>query len=459
MQRRSALTGALAFVLAATASSLAAAQDIRYRVTDLGTLGGPLANAFSINNAGEAVGQADIVSGDLISTNAYRWRDGELLNLGSLNDVGLGSVAVGINDDGEIVGAASAPSPVVPGQFVSRPFFWSEELGMIDIAPDPQATGQGVATGINANGVAAGYVGRQAFRWTLDSGAAVLPNLAVPPLPFQPGSEVEEINVLGEIAGRSVNAQGRFVPVIWSSDNSITTLPGQIANAGGVARAINDFSVAVGQVSDSAGRLAPVLWRNGVAEIIPFLDDPGRDQGIAEDINNLGVIVGWDASVSTPGVPVRGWVRYADGRKIALNDLILDPDGEWDIRLPLGVNDVGQIVGVAVRTPPGGVQVPAVAFLLDPLPDPDCRHDLSRDGRIDGDDLQVFQGALGRNRADADFNGDGIVDQRDLRSFLLGAAREGCGVAAASSANPVGAPARPAGRSPDHALATGSPQD
>ncbi len=434
----------------------AEAQDIRYQVTDLGTLGGTLGNAFSINNSGEAVGQADIVAGDLISTNAYRWREGVMLNLGSLNDTNLGSVAVGINDSSEIVGAASAPHPTLPNQFVSRPFFWSEDLGMIDIAPDPSATGQGVATGINRNGEVAGRLGRQSFRWTLDGGSTALPHLATPPAPLQPGSEVEEINVHGEIVGRSTNAQGRFVPVLWSADGAITELAGFRADGTGVARALNDFSVAVGQVSDQAGRIAPTIWRNGVPEIIAFLDDPGRDQGTAEDINNLDVIVGWDASISVPGVPVRGWVRYADGSKIALNDLILDPQGEWDIRLPLGINDVGQIVGVAVRTPPGGAQISAVAFLLDPVPDPDCRHDLSRDGRIDNDDLLVFQGALGSDRADADFNGDGSVDQRDLRSFLLGAAREGCAAATASAATPAGNAARPAGRTADHSLAAGS---
>ncbi|MEX2498625.1 MAG: dockerin type I domain-containing protein [Wenzhouxiangellaceae bacterium] len=398
--------------------------EIRYRVTDLGALGGPLANAFAINNHGVIVGQAEIVIGEIQSTNAFVWQAGSMSDLGSLNTFGTGSVAVAINEFGEIVGAALAPDPDFENALSSRPFLWSASTGITQIRPLDDVDGLGMAMVINDLGEVAGFLGDTGFRWSVSAGGLELPSLPGAPFPI---GEPHAINNPGEIVGRAMSESGFVVPALWTSENQVIVLPAVGPRGTGWARDINDRSQIVGEAEDEVGRTAPVLWQNDSIEIIPFLDEPGRDWGSAEDINNLGTIVGWDGSVSVNGVPAKGWVRYPDGRKIALNELIIDPEGEWDIQVPLGINDLGQIVGIAVRLDDAGVPIPGVAFLLDPVPAVECEFDLSNDGRVDGDDMFVLRRALGTTRENADLNGDGRVDHRDVRRFLIGRARSSCG--------------------------------
>lgn len=410
------------FVLLA-AYSVADAQVLRYRVTDLGTLGGDLANAFEINNHGVVVGQADIRIGDIEATNAFLWRDGPLQDLGSLNAFNTGSVAIDLNESGEVVGAALAPEPEFPGALSGRPFFWSEATGMLDITPDPTQGGIGAASAISSAGVVTGFWRDIGFRWSLDQGWTELPSL---PGSFGSFSEPWAIDDSGTIVGRTFDAAARVVPVAWSADNAIRLLPTFRSDGSGWARDINERGQIVGEVSDLLGRTAPVLWQGDDAELIDFLPGEAFDFGSAEGINNLGVIVGWNASVSQSGIPARGWVRDRDGNLFALNDLIIDPEEIWDIQTPLAINDRGQIVGIAVKLDADGVQIPGVAFLLDPVPEVECALDLSRDGRLDDDDLIVLRGALGTQRADADLDGDGKVDAGDLRQMLLRRARGEC---------------------------------
>ncbi|PKL96280.1 MAG: hypothetical protein CVV18_02360 [Gammaproteobacteria bacterium HGW-Gammaproteobacteria-8] len=425
MKAQFALPCLLALLLAAGSivCSSANAQALRYRVTDLGTLGGPLANAFEINNHGVIVGRADIRIGEIQSTNAFLWRDGQLQDLGSLNEFDTDSVAIDLNEAGEVVGAALGPDPEFPGALSGRPFFWSADTGMLDITPDPNQGGLGAASAINAAGVVTGFWRDIGFRWSLDQGWAELPSL---PDAFGSFSEPWAIDDAGTIVGRSFNASGRVVPVAWNADNEIRALPSFRSDGSGWARDINERGQIVGEISDPLGRTAPVLWQDDAAELIDFLPGAQFDFGSAEGINNFGVIVGWNASVSVSGIPARGWIRDSDGRLFDLNDLIIDPEGIWEIRIPLAINDRGQIVGIAVKLDADGIEIPGVAFLLDPVPEIDCALDLSRDGRLDDDDLFVLRGALGTDRGDADLNRDGRVDHLDLRQFLLRRARGEC---------------------------------
>jgi probable HAF family extracellular repeat protein len=73
------------------------------RVTDLGTLGGPLAYAYAINNLGQIVGGAEIAYHD---TRAFLYRGGRMVNLNDLIQPGTGwtlEAAVAINDRAQIL--------------------------------------------------------------------------------------------------------------------------------------------------------------------------------------------------------------------------------------------------------------------------------------------------------------------------------------------------------------------
>src|SRR5437870_351738 len=78
----------------------------KYKVVDLGTLGGSFSDAFGVNNRGEVVGFST-VSGD-VSLHAFLWQNGLLTDLGILGppDALPSSIAVAINDAGEVVGAS-----------------------------------------------------------------------------------------------------------------------------------------------------------------------------------------------------------------------------------------------------------------------------------------------------------------------------------------------------------------
>jgi probable HAF family extracellular repeat protein len=77
----------------------------------LGTLGGWESRAFAVNTRGEIVGMSDTKNR---GQQAFIFKDGMMSNLNSMADVGRNRLkfALGINDDGDIVGFMGIPRPV-----------------------------------------------------------------------------------------------------------------------------------------------------------------------------------------------------------------------------------------------------------------------------------------------------------------------------------------------------------
>jgi len=110
-------------LLAALAPVSLAAQQPRYKLVDIGTLGGPIsevptvfyeingtAGARAISNQGTVVGTSDTSTADPLCylddcfyPNAFQWKDGVLTNLGTLSG-GPGVVATWISGNGLIAG-------------------------------------------------------------------------------------------------------------------------------------------------------------------------------------------------------------------------------------------------------------------------------------------------------------------------------------------------------------------
>jgi probable HAF family extracellular repeat protein len=89
--------------------------------TVLGTLGGNYSNALSVNRSGQIVGDS---SGKRGGQFAFVYSNGVMTNLNTITNVGDASLqsAVGINDDGDIVGFMQIPRPVSEQHgFVLRP--------------------------------------------------------------------------------------------------------------------------------------------------------------------------------------------------------------------------------------------------------------------------------------------------------------------------------------------------
>ncbi|HYH27841.1 MAG TPA: hypothetical protein VEA19_03570 [Actinomycetota bacterium] len=345
----------------AHAEPAASEADAAYTVTDLGTFGGELANGFGVNDLSEAVGRAEIPT---TATKGFLWRDGELIDLGALNSSGNGTTAHAINDRGEIAGESMAPDPQFNG-LSAMPMFWSAETGMVNLAQDLTRTGTGRARGINDHGDVVGIWRNRAFRWSRHAGYRELDLL---PDALWAQAEAFSINDQGVAVGWGTDPKGFKPAVRWAPDGSIDLLPRLPGGMYGTGLDVNDRGEIAGEsekiLESGAKRPWPVLWRtDGSIEEIPMVPaEPPLDMGAAEGINDRGEIVGVDRSSAWGDGRQVGWIRYTDGRKVVLNDLI-DPNNGWDIRIPTDINNHGDIVGIGILTK-DGIDYPGRAFLM-----------------------------------------------------------------------------------------------
>ncbi len=121
--------------------------------TDLGTLGGAPGfggnHACAINNQGQAIGHADYNG----TTHGFLWQNGVMADLGTLSGDSA-SLALGINDGGEIVGIS------LDADFNSRAFLW-QNGAMTDlntlVGANPARLYLQQAESINARGEITGF--------------------------------------------------------------------------------------------------------------------------------------------------------------------------------------------------------------------------------------------------------------------------------------------------------------
>ncbi len=102
---------------------------------DLGTLGGTSSIAVDVNNSGQVVGTAATAS---VANHAFRWQSGQMIDLGTLG--GQTSTANAINDIGQVTGTAPA------GDGWSHAFLWRAgimtDLGRATSSEDINGVGQ-----------------------------------------------------------------------------------------------------------------------------------------------------------------------------------------------------------------------------------------------------------------------------------------------------------------------------
>jgi probable HAF family extracellular repeat protein len=395
--RNSRYLGVLGGVLTPLALCAPLVAAPKYRIIDLGSLcaDNPYcgANALSINNLGQVVGEAD---SDCGGRRAFLWQNGLMTDITGHPCGFLGS-AHDINNRGQVM-------LYVP------PLSYRWDGGQINPLGDlgfPDTTG----SALNDLGQVVGtsYVNRyqfRAFRW--QNGSIMdLGSLGGP----KSGSVAWDINNAGEVVGvtgtdQPSDARG----FLWQK--GVMTDIGALGGRRSYAYSIN----ARGQITGVAERTSDphdidqhgFLWDNGEMADLSFLG--GFEWSWAEAINNSGQVIGEGGELGTPDHPGTT-ISFLYDEKDSFRSLygLLAPDSLWVSLSPNAINDSGQIVGY------GNLDGWAKAFLMTPI-----FADFNENGATDEDDFVSFQSCLtgpasaegsGCSLADLDRDGDAdLVD-------------------------------------------------
>jgi probable HAF family extracellular repeat protein len=289
-------------------------ETLRYRLRDLGTLGGDRSWGSAINNRGHVTGSSTVDGAP--GVHAFVYADGAMIDLGTLG--GENSHGGSINDEGHIVGLSN-----VPGQplTITRAFLYAEG-GMNDLGtlggPYSAAHGinnRGQITGVSqtASGEFLGFLHENGVMTALDT----------------LGGDYGFgwfVNNRGDVIGRSATDTGAVHAFLFRN--------GLMVDLGdGDAYGVNDRGQVVG-----TGVTGPFFYTGSkVVDLTPY--------GIfaAYDINNKGQIVGADIVNGF----WEGVVLSEDGAATNLNDALGLRGTGWHIIQANGINERGQIVAVA----------------------------------------------------------------------------------------------------------------
>jgi probable HAF family extracellular repeat protein len=227
---------------------------------DLGTLGGPDANAVSINERGQIAGQSYINSTpnpvldtcggfgvNVPTEDPFIWKNGEMTDLGTLG--GTCGFATGQNDRGQVIGQSD-----LAGDLTFHPFLWDggalRDLGTL-------GGDTGVANWINDAGDIAGKAdlpgpppqNHDAVLWRL----GVMIDLGT--LPGDSCSNAYRVNASGQVVGTSENRDLCTIPIgehafLWENGGPMMDLNSLIPAGSSLQLT---FAVAINNRGEIAG--------------------------------------------------------------------------------------------------------------------------------------------------------------------------------------------------------------
>jgi probable HAF family extracellular repeat protein len=278
--------GVLASALVVTAPTGAAAAGTaptvdRYRMVDLGTLGGATSQAYAMNDRHQVVGRSDTADG---AVHPFLWDRGRMVDLGLLG--GFQGTPSAINDRGQIVGSSDVPDG---GQHA---VLWQDGRildlgtlgGAISAASDINDRGQVVGVSLTATD------GWHAFLWQnggmTDLGA------------FDARGVNNRTQVIGAM-GRAYEGEDVF-PVRWAR-GQLTVLSTGPGSAGG----INDAGMITVNTTRDDGTERASVWYRGRLTALPTL---GGNTG-AGSINDQGQILGRSTSADGTTASNVLWTR------------------------------------------------------------------------------------------------------------------------------------------------------
>ena len=293
-------------------------------------LGGPNSAAFSVNERGFAVGQAETSDANeedfcgfnffgfpsLTACVPFLWEGGAMTRLPTLG--GVNGFANSINSRAEVAGLAentmTDPTPGCPvNQF--KPVIWTN--GVIKELPTYPGDPDGVAAFINDKGQVVGASGTcttfnpNSGLYLVEDHALLWENGSVKDLGNLggaggiAGNHACAINNRGQIVGHSELADDTtFHAFLWTRETKMQdlgTLPGDYAS---LAIGINDEGAVVGASLDANFDLRAIVWKNGVMTDLNTLIPPDAPLQLQAgySINGAGEIVGLALEKSTGDV-------------------------------------------------------------------------------------------------------------------------------------------------------------
>ena len=298
-------------------------------MTDLGTLGGRTstlgASRHCLNNKGQVVGWSEGVN----VSHAFVWQNGVMTDLTPLP--GISSLAVAINDAGQIAGTSVGGA--IP---VSHAVIW-QNGAMIDLGSLIPGGSSG-ATDINALGPVTGWADtapgvRHAFIWK----DGQMTDLGAPGGDSNFSNGVA-INDSGAVVGNSSSDIAPYTSHGFFWANGMTDI-GTLGGAGTEVQALNGLGQVVGRSDPTFGFGRPFLWQNGQVTDLGTLG--GDNFGIANDITQGSQVVGY---ASTPAFHSFHSFLWQNGQMIDLGTL----GGTFSTGI--AINNKGWIVGYSTVT-------------------------------------------------------------------------------------------------------------
>ncbi len=206
-------------------------------VIDLGTLGGDVASASSINESGEIVGASGFEPGGSIFVgHAFLWQDGEMTDLGTLG--GESSSTQAINNMGQVVGQSEYEF----GNHANRGCLWE-------------------------NGEIIALLAPREGRYS---------------------ASANDINDLGQIVGAALGSESQATATLWIDREPIDL--GSLAGEGSSAFAINNLGHVVGQSRAANGNTHAVVWVD--QQVIDIHASQYGRYSWGQDISNADQVVG-----------------------------------------------------------------------------------------------------------------------------------------------------------------------
>jgi probable HAF family extracellular repeat protein len=337
-------------------------------MVDLGTLGGSDSEATAINDNGQIIGWSTTADG---SPHAFLWTAASgMIDLGTIG--GTQSFAAAINNLGQVVGFGEN------GDGLSHAFLWTADDGMVDLTPDDvffESRASGIDESGRVVGVRSDLNGTHSFTWTALTGLV-------------------DLNALGGTRGDAFAAKGgqvvgdygpagnaQFRPFRWTSAGGMVDL-GTLGGTNGRAVALN----AIGSIT-AGGAQHATLWKPAVvADSTPPVITPSVIGALGSNSWYVGdVAVSWtvadpDSAISnqagcdpvvlsadTPGTIVTCSATSAGGIS----------SGSVTVRIDRTAPDLQSMSDVTVRaTTPNGAsvtyQTPSATDNLDANPTVTC---------------------------------------------------------------------------------------